>query len=255
MRQLLETQISEQAFKNCWNNEAPPYPDFLDAVAQRLSAMVSDEIEELSTTIKAWGDNRVRIDGHLRDKGIVKTFNVEVVWLSASGTYRGTASVRDTPPEPAPKSVDQFILELDAILNDEQIIFDGQVFNAMKGIDEESEAIRVAYPAIFRLFERFPDEGFGSPGHLVHLMEERGQYEHLLMESMRRSPSIPAIYMAYGMARSASTEEAQSHWWSELSRIARSPAISKGVVDYTVDLLKYHSSLTNTEPGGREERS
>ncbi|WP_129139595.1 hypothetical protein [Modicisalibacter coralii] len=50
--------------------------------------------------------------------------------------------------------------------------------------------MQVYYPAIFRLFERYPDEdGAGVFWTALHGMEDAGGYEKDLLESFQRSPS------------------------------------------------------------------
>src|ERR1700689_436762 len=53
-----------------------------------------------------------------------------------------------------------------------------------------------AFPEIFAFFERFPDADLGTPGPLVHLIEQHiGKYEALLVGSVRRAPSTTTIWM------------------------------------------------------------
>jgi hypothetical protein len=50
---------------------------------------------------------------------------------------------------------------------------------------------RQFYPAIFNLFERFPDDdGSGVFWSAVHGMEATGEYEDLLLQYFRRHPSL-----------------------------------------------------------------
>ena len=55
-----------------------------------------------------------------------------------------------------------------------------------------------AVPEILQLFERFPNEDFGSPGALVHVAEHfsgRG-YEEELEKSLRRRPTPHTVWLA-----------------------------------------------------------
>jgi hypothetical protein len=249
MKRLLQTEITERDFTECWSGDAPPHSEFLDAAAERLSSQVSGDVSAFSAAIKPWGSNRVRIDGSLNAGGCDKTYYIEVVWLPTSSSYRGVASVRDTLPTPEPKSIEQFIADLDAIVGEEEVILEGQIFQALEGIDEASEGLHRAYPAIFRLLERFPEEESGMHNHLIDILEQGGRYEGQLLESIRRVPSIPAVQAAYGLLRTASTEDMRSEWLKEIQRIASTSGTSQWVADTATCLLAHYDERTNTEQG------
>jgi hypothetical protein len=146
--------------------------------------------------------------------------------------------VHQALPKPQDKTVDDFIAALDAIRDESQTIFVGQVFNAMEGLDENDAEISRAYPAIFRLFERFPEEDFGNPGHLVHLLVMRRGHESLLAESLRRTPSIPALELAYELAINSPTPSERASWLEEVRRIAACVAAPQPVREHAKGLLK-----------------
>jgi hypothetical protein len=250
MRSLLQSEITERDFTECWNGDAPPYHEFLDAAVERLSSQVSGDVTTFSAAIKRWGSNRVRIDGSLKENGCDKTYYVEVVWLPASRSYRGSASVWNTPPIPDPKSIQQFIVDLDAIVDEEAVILEGQIFQALQGVDEASEDLAGAFPAILRLFERFPDVESGMHDHLIHILDQGARCEGLLLDSIRRAPSIPAVQAAYGLLQSATTEERRSEWLKEIQRISMTSEISQWVADAARRLLVHYEQQTNTEQDG-----
>jgi hypothetical protein len=250
MRELLKSQISEHAFAECWTGTTPPYDAFLDLAGERLSAQIVAPVTQFTGAIRSWGDNRVRIDGDLRDAGGDKTYYLELVWLPRSNSYRGNANVRDSIPPPEPKTVDQFIAALDAIQNDEEIIFEGQVYQAAAGVDEADPNLHQAFPAFFRLFERFPEEDFGAPGILVHLMEARDGYDGLLTESLKRIPSLPTVTMVNRILNSPLTADQRGEWLRILQAVSDSDSCVAAVRDYAEEFLNYQAALTNTEQDG-----
>ena len=54
------------------------------------------------------------------------------------------------------------------------------------------------FPAIFDFFEKFPSADFGSPGPLVHLIEDAdvAYYAGLLLSSLERKPVNHTLWMA-----------------------------------------------------------
>ena len=195
MRELIRRAVTQETFAACWEEIIPPYDEFLDAVDERVLAGLMPPVTQLTADARADGANRMRVDGTLRDAAGDKTFYLELVWLPRFGSFRGRATLNEAVPEPTPKTTEQFIAALDSIVDEEKIIFKGQVYDAFAGFNESApDAVR-AYAAIFRLFERFPQEDFGNPGSLVHFMESHGGYECLLENSILREPSIPAVVM------------------------------------------------------------
>ena len=247
MRHFLKSQVSEAAFAECLPADPPPYQEFLDAACERLSTKVSTRIDHLSGSIRPWGRNRVRIDGALKTTEGVKIYYVELVWLPSSNSYRGNASVWDTPPEPEPKSIDQFIAALNGIVNEDEIIFSAQAYNAAEGVDENSEDLPRAFPAMFSLFERFLDEDFGNPGILVHMMEARGGYEDELVKSLQRKPSIPAVTLVNRLLNSSLPQADRERWMHVLSKVANSDTADEAAKDYAREFLEYQLTRDNTE--------
>jgi len=247
MRELLESQIPERVFADSWNGVPPPYQQFLAAASDRLAMQVSGPVSRFAASIRSSGENRVRIDGELTVPEGDKTYYVEMVWLPSSGTYRGTARAWDTPPEPRPKSVDQFIAALDAIVDEQELIFEGQAWEAAQGVDERATDLTGAFPAVFRLFERFPDEDFGCPGPLVHLMVARGGYKDLLLASITRAPSITVVTMVNRLLNSQLPRAERSLWIQALRNAAHSPTAIEDVKSCARDLLEYQMTRSNTE--------
>jgi hypothetical protein len=53
-----------------------------------------------------------------------------------------------------------------------------------------------AIPALFAVMERMPITEMGTPGPLVHTLEQmRGHYEHELAQSVKRQPANLSVWM------------------------------------------------------------
>lgn len=239
MQKLLESQITSSAFSDCWDASSPPYELFVEELAQKLSKDLEWSIQELSASIRSWGENRVRVDGDFTTDEGSKTFYAEFVWLPSLGAYRGKAEIRDSIPEPSPKSIDQFIAAIDAIQDEGEVTFEGQVFQATEGVDESSEGLPVSYASVFALFERFPGEDFGNPGPLVHMLEARGGYENELAISLARKPSIPAVTLVNRILNGELPNVDRAHWISVLHDVATSDTAEADVKDLAQELLEH----------------
>lgn len=238
LRNLLQAQISEKAFTDSWSGTAPSYTSFLDDAASRLARHVSGSLADFSVLIRADGNQRVRMDGSFATESQSLAFYAEMVWLPLSNTFRGNVSVSEAMPTPPKKTVGEFIEALDNIRDESEAIFVGQVFNAMEGLDENDAGIAKSYPAIFRLFERLPEEDFGNPGHLVHLILARRRHESLLAKSLRRVPSIPALELAYELATGLQTPSKRARWIKEIRRVAACADVSLMVRERARGLLQ-----------------
>lgn len=239
MRDDLKQILDDAKYQECWDQPTPPYELFLDIVSQRLEAKSESSAKIQSVSMKRDGRNRVRVDGTISCNGANEAFYVEVVWLPTLGNFRASANVRAVIKPPAPKSVSEFIDDLDSIVDEQKVIFVGQVFNALEGVDCHTPDIRAAFPAIFRLFERLPDEDFGNPGHLVHLLLQLGGFEEHLRDSLQRTPSILACYLAYCLATSDDlAEHDRLQWLFEIQRIAAAESISTAASRFARELLR-----------------
>jgi hypothetical protein len=237
LRNFLQAQISERAYIDSWSGTPPSYPAFLDYTSARLARSLPDLIQDLTASIRSDGNQRVRIDGSFSGESQTLAFYTEVVWLPSSKTFRGNVNVTETQPEPPRKTVSQFIKELDCIRDEQEIIFVGQVLNAVEGLDENDADIPRSYPAIFRLFERLPEEDFGNPGFLIHLILSHRGHETLLAKSIRLVPSIPTLYLAYELAVNAQSQAKRTRWIKVVQRVASCDDVSAIVREYAQGLL------------------
>ncbi|WP_346320863.1 hypothetical protein [Chitinophaga sp. YIM B06452] len=79
-----------------------------------------------------------------------------------------------------------------------------------------------AFEPIFLLIEKYPNVDLGSPGPLVHTLEEyRGEYESFLIDSLKRRPTSLTAWM---LNRIINVEENQ--------------LVKKGFIEFMASLLK-----------------
>lgn len=63
---------------------------------------------------------------------------------------------------------------------------------------EEDASSPESFEDVFAFFERYPGVDLGSPGPLVHLLEQHvGRYENLLIASLKKKPSVTTVTMAH----------------------------------------------------------
>ena len=78
-----------------------------------------------------------------------------------------------------------------------------------------------AIPEMFSVMERLPDADLGSPGPLVHTMERwRGGYEHELVDSVRRCPSILSVWMVNRILNTDLPDDTRRSYMSLLNEVA-----------------------------------
>ena len=90
------------------------------------------------------------------------------------------------------KIIEDFIplSEDDSAYDDESYFYD-----ITDDLKSNTDGYRAIY-SVIKLMERFPDVDFGSPGPLVHWLESYpGEYETILYDSIKRSPTSLTIWM------------------------------------------------------------
>jgi len=77
-----------------------------------------------------------------------------------------------------------------------------------------------AIPALFAVIERMPDTYMGTPGPLVHTLEQMsGQYERELVESIKRQPADLSVWMVNRILN-AERDQEQRQFYMDLLRFA-----------------------------------
>ena len=97
-----------------------------------------------------------------------------------------------------PRTFDQLLAELAALKPSD---FDDEFagLDRLRGLTDELMAQpqpERAIPALFAVMERMPATEMGTPGPLVHTLEQmRGHYEHELAQSVKRQPANLSVWM------------------------------------------------------------
>jgi hypothetical protein len=108
---------------------------------------------------------------------------------------------------------------------------------------EEMRAVNDAAtcaPVLFHTMERLDGVDLGTPGPLVHTLENlRGSYESLLAESIRRKPVPLAVWMVNRILN-ANPPDAEA-WLALLRSVADNPAASTHTRARAVHYLKYQA--------------
>lgn len=93
---------------------------------------------------------------------------------------------------------------------------------------EDLEDPPQAFPAFFELMERLPNSDLGSPGELVHTMEQHiGSYEDLLEDSMRRLPTYLTVWMVNRILNVPSAD--RDRWLPLLRSVETHPTATEGI--------------------------
>jgi hypothetical protein len=97
-----------------------------------------------------------------------------------------------------PRTFEQIIVDFAALQPSD---FDNEAagVHRLYGLTDELMALpqpERAIPAMFDVMERMPDVEMGTPGPLVHTMEQMcGRYESELVESIKRQPAGLSVWM------------------------------------------------------------
>jgi hypothetical protein len=92
-----------------------------------------------------------------------------------------------------------------------------ELTDALMNVPDAEKAI----PEMFSVMERLPDADLGSPGPLVHTMERwRGGYEHELVDSVRRCPSILSVWMVNRILNTDLPDDTRRSYMSLLNEVA-----------------------------------
>jgi len=96
-------------------------------------------------------------------------------------------------------------------------------------------------PLLFALMERLGDLDLGSPGPIVHTLEQTGTaYRPLLAESVRRAPTPLTIWMVNRVLNE--NPEAPDVWIGLLEGVERTPGASEEAVEEARNFLAFQRS-------------
>ncbi|MDP4084964.1 MAG: hypothetical protein Q8934_10170 [Bacillota bacterium] len=112
-------------------------------------------------------------------------------------------------------------------------------------LTEEIEIYKNAFDAvepILKLIEQNPDVEFGSPGPLVHFVEQfhRNGYEEKLVQSLQRFPTSHTLWMLYRIIKSSKGEQ-KKYYLNVLQHVLNSPNVSNQLSSLAKELLSLHS--------------
>jgi hypothetical protein len=119
---------------------------------------------------------------------------------------------------------DTFIAGLSNVTPDDTLV--SQLYLLVESIKDEKD-ISSVFPAVFHLFERFPDADFGTPGPLVHLLERHyPAYSEELKSSLKRFPTSHTLWMLNRILNSSLSSELRSEFLSLMAASVHHPRAS-----------------------------
>ncbi len=111
-----------------------------------------------------------------------------------------------------------FETELEAIKFDEYDEVDMEMLYDFIDHVEKLPNKRDALPAIFSFFEENHAKELGSPGPLVHFIEEENDYHQILKDSLKRKPTVLTLWMVNRIINGVPEAE-KSEWLSVLELV------------------------------------
>lgn len=111
-----------------------------------------------------------------------------------------------------------------------------ELCDELSALDDPDSSV----PAMFNVMERLDCAELGAPGPLVHTMEQwRGRYEKHLVNSVRRRPSIHAIWMINRILNVSPPDT--KDWIDLLAAVASHPLACQSVKDQAVRFIQIQS--------------
>ena len=105
---------------------------------------------------------------------------------------------------------------------------------------EKDPMKRQAVPAIFRFFEMHPDKDLGSPGPLVHFLEEENDYLIELEQSVLRKPTDLTVWMINRIMNGAEPKD-RKHWLTILANVINHPQAEAETIESAKEFIEYQS--------------
>lgn len=137
-------------------------------------------------------------------------------------------------------SIEAVIASLNAFVPNEESRNLEQLYQNLAPLAAFSPCERLpAAPAMLSLIERFPDAELGSPGPLVHELEEIPGYEDLLMGSLQRQPEGLTVWMANRILNSELAPNARTTWLTVLTDVMCHPNASESTKEVAAEFLEY----------------
>lgn len=130
-----------------------------------------------------------------------------------------------------------FDTELENIRFEDQDIDMEQLYCFVDRLEQEPNK-RNAIPAIFKFFEAHFDKDLGSPGPLVHFLEEEDDYFTELQDSIARKPTEITVWMINRILNSEEQKN-KKKWLSMLSAVVSHPHANKETIDSAQEFIDY----------------
>jgi len=147
-----------------------------------------------------------------------------------------------------PRTFDQILADFDALKPSD---FDNEAAGVCKLYELTDELMAQpqperAIPTLFAVFERMPDTEMGTPGPLVHTLEQmRGRYEGELVESIKRQPSSLAIWMVNRILNVTRAPEQRQFYMDLLRFAAEHPKAPESIRHEAEHFIQHQSVQPN----------
>lgn len=112
-----------------------------------------------------------------------------------------------------------------------------QLYDFVDRLQETSNK-RDAVSAIFRFVEKNFDKVLGSPGPLVHFLEEENDYINELKESIARKPTDHTVWMVNRIINAAGGKE-NEFWMAKLAEIVNHPKADSEAKESAKEFIEY----------------
>lgn len=96
-----------------------------------------------------------------------------------------------------------------------------------------------AMQAMFALLERYPETEFGSPGPLVHELEEISGYEFFLERSLSKLPTYLTVWMLSRIVGRTKDVTVHCYWLKKLNEVVDHPRAADYVQQSAIAFTRY----------------
>jgi hypothetical protein len=111
-----------------------------------------------------------------------------------------------------------------------------ELTDALLALPDGREA---AIPELFSVMERMPDADLGSPGPPVHTLEKLTGYEHELIRSVSRCPSLLSVWMVNRILNTDLATDVRQSYMLLLSEAATRSDVAKSIQDDAREFLEF----------------
>jgi hypothetical protein len=125
-----------------------------------------------------------------------------------------------------------------SVLSEDFLDIAYEVIEEIEGCEEAFDAVE----PILELIEQNPNIDFGTPGPLVHFVEQfyKKGYEEKLVQSIQRFPTPHTVWMLNRIINGSEGEQ-KGYYLNVLQNVLISPNVSKELISITKGFLAIHS--------------